>query len=567
MCLHQLIKKSKNLKRKEVKEVRKVSILAIISICLLLPIGYFNVYADANPFVDYSQTIHVETYYNAFGMAVKQATTTTTVQTAEGEDGSIATTTTTTVVTATWHAGSLKTDTVVGSSQTVDSQENVTASSEYTDTYSYDSNGMLASVSGSGTYDTYDPETGQRTSGTITRKFEVRDGQALLISEVRSGTTSDKNGEATGETSSTTTYSYVYAGGQWVVNQATTTTDTIMYGEGEPRFEEHTTFTTTYDINEYSQITGISRTGEGTRIVRGSIGPNGEPSELVFNMGNYSAEASWHPNMGWYISKESYDWVLDTSNGEWEGSGDPAATGTVYQGEDGQWYMDVTVWSDESNTEYENITINLDLDALSPEARATLIEILQEYADSGEQLTLFGITADGTLSDQNTLEVLGLGKGNFDNHPFDYEGDIPEEFANLNPITEANFADFLNMLEGSPFWNRVFGSMDESERYKALRTIYSALIGGRIPTNGVEVEVEYDEGKTIRVSLTQESNGRLRLNINGSPMRHLSRNTASSIVNVATAAEKVNSKGENIFDLFARNASIYEIMDFLAEVW
>ncbi|OQX79468.1 MAG: hypothetical protein B6D56_07005 [Candidatus Omnitrophica bacterium 4484_70.1] len=107
-----------------------------------------------------------------------------------------------------------------------------------------------------------------------------------------------------------------------------------------------------------------------------------------------------------------YDW--DTM---W---GDPAATGNVYQDAQGRWHMKVIVWTNEEKTEWEEVDIILDLSLLDEDTRAEIEGILAEYAKSGENLTLYGLTSTGTIYEGTTLQVLGLGKGPFEEHPYDF---------------------------------------------------------------------------------------------------------------------------------------------------
>jgi len=497
---------------KEVKNMRSICALAIAAALI-----FASSYAlAADPITDFTQTIHVSTRYNAFGMAIGQTTVTTTVTTTTGEDGSTSTTTSTTTVEASWHAGSLKTDTAHTVSDTTSSDGSY-SHSEFTDTYTYDSNGVLTGCSGTGTFSSYDGESGQTTSGTITRTFEIRDGQALLTSQVTSGTIYDKNGVAIGTTNTTTTYTYEYLGGQWVVAQEVSTTTTEMFGANDtPRYTETITRTLTYDRNEFGQVTGISQTATGTRVIHDAIGPDGQPSEMTFHLENYVATASFHPALGWYISGEEYDWVLDT---DWDSWGDPAASGTVFQGADGQWYMNVQVWSNDEKTEYETITIKLDLSALSPEARAAMEEVLQQFAESGELLTLYGLSANEVLKNGGTLLVVGLGNGSFDNHPYDFEGDVPDALADQSWQTE-DFAEFVSMMQNSPYWKQVLGGMSKDDQWATLNELYEALVNGDLKVGG-----SFTTSTGVTFSLVAESNSRsggngARLVANGYSMRH-----------------------------------------------
>jgi hypothetical protein len=104
--------------------------------------------------------------------------------------------------------------------------------------------------------------------------------------------------------------------------------------------------------------------------------------------------------------------------------GDPAATGRVYYDEkEGCWKMEVEYWSNlEISNKQEKMTIKLNLDSfLDPEQKARVLAQLRKAAESGELITLYGATLDDQLGEGYTLDVLGLGKGDFQNHQ------LPEE--------------------------------------------------------------------------------------------------------------------------------------------
>ncbi|MCD6583871.1 MAG: hypothetical protein J7K71_04220, partial [Candidatus Omnitrophica bacterium] len=100
--------------------------------------------------------------------------------------------------------------------------------------------------------------------------------------------------------------------------------------------------------------------------------------------------------------------------------GDPAATGKVWQDEQGNWHMSVIVWTDKEKTEWEKVDIILDLSLLDEDTKAEIEGILAEYAKSGKNLTLYGLTSTGTIYEGAVLQVLGLGKGPFEEHPYDF---------------------------------------------------------------------------------------------------------------------------------------------------
>ena len=325
--------------------MRRICALTIAAAMILMPVSAMA----ADPITNYDQTIHVQTWFNAYGIAVRSTTTTTTTTTTtrtDEETGEVSTSTTitTTTVHSSWHGGSLKADTAHTNSRT-DSSDGSWSESSYTDTYSYDANGKLHGCSGGGTTTSYDGETGHTTSGTITRDFIIRDGQALPTSTTTSGYIYDKDGGRIGTFTNSTTIAegdYAYLGGSWVpmkeVSTSTTTWDAGGY--------ETITRVTTYTRNDQGVIIGMSRTASGYRVVvTGECGVDaegnvvagiedpetgeivyyyedgtvyegdvteleGEQATLRFEMQNYTATASFDSQMGWYISSEDFWWIL-----------------------------------------------------------------------------------------------------------------------------------------------------------------------------------------------------------------------------------------------------------------
>ena len=325
--------------------------LFIILAAAFFFIPVYSVMASDNSVISSSSsTIHVETEYNAYGVATSSTTTstTTTVTTSDlyttkvdgkdvtltkSEDGTYqyldndgnqvevdpsevtttkngnrVTTTTTTTTHSSYHNGSLKADYATTVSTTTDGSGNVTSSRTYTDTYAYNDKGFLVSASGSGSYSNYtydkDGNVVQSEEGTITRSFEVKDGQALLMSSASSGTIYDKNHKAIGTSSSSTTFTYAYKGGNWVVMQQVSTSTTTM-GTGDDISSTQTiTRTTTYTRSDSGVITGMTQTATGERTVYTS-----DKSAIHYTLENYSAEIGCDPQQGYYVSKESYDWV------------------------------------------------------------------------------------------------------------------------------------------------------------------------------------------------------------------------------------------------------------------
>ncbi len=287
-------------------------IMLVFAICLLL--GATSVMAETGGVVSsFSSVIEVHTVYNAFGIAVSGKTITTNITSTTDAEGKVSKTVTVTTVDSTFKGGSLTPDKAVTTSTTTDANGRVTASSTYTDTYSYDSFGNLTGVSGSGTYSTtsYDKDgkiTGS-SKGTITRTFEIRDGQALLMSQTSSGTTYDKDGVKTGVEASTTTYSnWVYAGGQWLSNTTTTVSTTNMLNGSWSTVTK--IINTTRDA--YGTITGMSGSISGSKFDATAVDANGHTGityTIAAISGQNMLEFALHPQLGWYLAAENYQWV------------------------------------------------------------------------------------------------------------------------------------------------------------------------------------------------------------------------------------------------------------------
>jgi len=262
-------------------------------------------------------TIVVNTSFNAFGIALSSTSTSTqTVQSTDG-DGNVTTTTTTTVTTSSYKNGGMSADQSHTTSVTVNGDGKETSRSEYTDTYSYDSKGYLIGVSGSGTTSSTDyaknPETGEvevtgTRSGTITRTFEIRDGQACILSNSTKGDMFDKDGEDIGDFSSSTSFeAYAYLGGSWVHMQETSVSSTET-----DQYQETVTRVKSYTRDDSGLVTGISQTATGTRtVVTGVNDKTGEKSTQSYTMTGYDAADSFDSQQGWYISNETYTWTLN----------------------------------------------------------------------------------------------------------------------------------------------------------------------------------------------------------------------------------------------------------------
>lgn len=97
---------------------------------------------------------------------------------------------------------------------------------------------------------------------------------------------------------------------------------------------------------------------------------------------------------------------------------DPAATGIIgYDETLGQYYMMVEVWTNEEGVHWEEEPIKVYLDLSKADD-----ETLQAIENGvGKKLTVYGedIFKNGILKEGYTLQVIGLGKGPFEEHPED----------------------------------------------------------------------------------------------------------------------------------------------------
>ncbi len=285
---------------------RILGVMVVFAICFLL--GVSSAMAVTSSF---SSVIEVHTVYNAFGIAVSGKTITTNTTSTTDAQGKVSKTVSVTTVTSTFKGGSLTPDKAVTNSTTTDANGRVTSTSSYTDTYKYDAFGNLTGVSGSGSYTNYTYDAAGKvtgsTSGSIRRVFEVRDGQALLMSQTSSGTVFDKNGVKIGTESSVTNYTnWVYAGGQWLSNTTTTTSRTDMLN-GSWSLVTKVINTTR---NAYGTITGMSGSISGTKFDATAIGAGGTTG-ITYTIQDSDLQFALHPQLGWYLSAENYKWVAN----------------------------------------------------------------------------------------------------------------------------------------------------------------------------------------------------------------------------------------------------------------
>ncbi len=128
--------------------------------------------------------------------------------------------------------------------------------------------------------------------------------------------------------------------------------------------------------------------------------------------------------------------------------GDPAATGKVFYDEkEGSWKMEVEYWTnlDEANKE-ENITVDLNLDYfMDAEEKAEVLAELERCAESGEDMTVYGVSKGDVLSEGASLNLLGLGKGEFTEHklPEEEMKEVEKKETPQSKITKLNKDEML----------------------------------------------------------------------------------------------------------------------------
>lgn len=310
------------------KEVKKMKRLCALTMVLFFLAGTSIVVAEPHSeLVERSTKVHTE--FNAFGIAISSTSIHTEVLDVTDDEGNVTTTRTVTTTEASYKNGSLKPDTSHTISTTINSEGQMLSKSEYTDTYVYDDAGHLISASGTGTFEAWNAEGVLSRSGTITRTFEIRDGQALMQSSVTTGDIFDKDGEVIGTFTNTTTYDeYQYLGGSWVLMNSTSTSASNMLDGSS----ETITRVTTYSRNEHGTITGIGQTATGRRVVVTGATGEGQISQFTDELVDFSVVVKFHPNLGWYIASEDYEWRnIDTITNPVndDGGGDPVLYGEV----------------------------------------------------------------------------------------------------------------------------------------------------------------------------------------------------------------------------------------------
>ncbi len=280
-----------------------------------------NIYADGTPATTQSSTIHIETTYNAYGVALSSTQTTTTKTTTtrdvitNGTTKSITSTTTTVqTVNSSWRGGSLKADKMTGTSDTTGS-DGSSAHSDFWADYSYNDKGQLAGASG-GAHTTGDrgKDANGQALGTYTSdsidSYEIRNGVALKTGSTTTGQNFGVDGKKTGDFTETSTNEYSIVGGNWQLMKTTSvSSETDIDGS-----TTNTTTTTAYTRDENGVVTGVTQTKTGTMVK--TNGKSGDQlATVTYNIENYVATFVFDSQQGWYLAKESYDWKSQPPSG------------------------------------------------------------------------------------------------------------------------------------------------------------------------------------------------------------------------------------------------------------
>ena len=320
--------KKKDYPGKEVTQMKRIS-LFIIAAMVVFGLSQFA-YAQSDDVSGITQILKqvttITSQYDAYGTQIggTQSTVTVTQVTDPTDPDGVTTTESTQTRTLGLAGGKLVTTEVSNESLTT----NPSGSQSYNSTtsaYNYNSTtGILESVIGSGelwSQETED-EGGQRTEGTIGLTYDVRNGQAVLISQSSSGTVydnADGGNQALSTFSNQTSNTYEYRGGEWVTMS---TLRTQQSRDPDDNLIQDTTTTTTYHRDELGRINqAFDQTRSGLQLSLGDIGPEGDRAALQFEIINYQATVDFDAEQGYYISSESYDLSLITDGTEPPGGG------------------------------------------------------------------------------------------------------------------------------------------------------------------------------------------------------------------------------------------------------
>ncbi|MFH0913018.1 MAG: hypothetical protein V1884_01880 [Candidatus Omnitrophota bacterium] len=285
------------------KKLKTILYALIISFVLLSGINVFAVETSPITGVSEKTTIHVEYLYNAYGMAVSSADTTTTITTTTNEKGETSTTTTTYTTTSVWRGGSLKVASTTGTSKN-ESANGANSTTEFQTNYEYNDKGQLKAASGESqtTGDRGKNDAGEELGtyeSTSEDTYIVQNGQSLKKTSVATGINYGPEGQKESDSTETTTYDYELKGGSWALVKQVDKSETKNVDGGTSLVEK----TKTYTRDANGVCTGITQAASGTLT---AVGGNG--GTQTYTMQNYKAEFKFDAEMGWYLSKESYDW-------------------------------------------------------------------------------------------------------------------------------------------------------------------------------------------------------------------------------------------------------------------
>lgn len=313
------------------KEVRKMKKICLLTVSLFLLVGVSSVFASSiNPWMDTSQTkvIHIEYYNNAYSVGEKSISTTTTITTTleTDEETGVVTekrTTNTTTSISSWKGGSLKVESVVGTTDMNSTDGSVSHTDSLT-IYDYNDQGQLAGVhggltneltgedgfyahtEGSGGQDADGNDLGRNDSWTM-ETYEIHNGEALRVSSVNEGKVfgvGEFIDTALNETTTVSEYTYENRNGSWVLMQTVSTFDSVgVVGTSADGDNTHIVTTTTYERDANGAAMGMSQTKEG-QMVRSDPNTGGR---TVYTLDDYEAIVAVG-EQGYYIVKESWNW-------------------------------------------------------------------------------------------------------------------------------------------------------------------------------------------------------------------------------------------------------------------
>jgi hypothetical protein len=289
---------------------------AAATFALLFALGQTGVYAATatTTIVDskiISSTKHVENFYNAFGACFTSTEDSKTVTSStkvdeNGKESSSETVTESSVV-QTWKGGSLKVDSSTSES-TTEGTDGSSSKTTSTVSYTYDSAGRLSAASGTAkTTGTLAEDakggSGGEYSSNQTTSYIIKNAQALP-SQTVTKTTTTLEGQEKSTSTETTDFTYELIGGAWHLTKEVSNSSTSMTDGGS---EQRTTIKTyTRDAN-----------GVCTKVEQSCTGTSKSISETAgtteYTMENYDAVFAFDEQNGFYLSKESYDWVLNGS--------------------------------------------------------------------------------------------------------------------------------------------------------------------------------------------------------------------------------------------------------------